>query len=156
MDGRCSIQHIITSYYKHLVNLSRLVLAKYDVKQHKIQKSELHEAGSNQYDVCFHPEDCREELEVSLMCFYSNPHHGYHYTTQLWDEKNFPKEVVQTRPTKSEYLYMQSCVTSPLQLEGEEEPLPAHPWQTAEELMEGFDDFLKAAFDIANALESMD
>ena len=50
---------------------------------------------------------------------------------------------------------MQSCVT-PLQLEGEQEPVPPHPWQTSEELMEGFDDFLKAVFDVANALESMD
>lgn len=74
---------------------------------------------------------------------------------QLWDEKIFPKDVNQTNPTKSEYLYMQSCVT-PLQLEGEDEPVPPHPWQTAEELMEGFDDFLKAAFDVANALELMD
>ena len=45
---------------------------------------------------------------------------------------------------------MQSCVTS-LQLKGEEESVPPRPWQTAEELMEDFDDFLTAAFDVANA-----
>ena len=50
---------------------------------------------------------------------------------------------------------MQSCVT-PLQLKGEEESVPPRPWQTAEELVEDFDDFLTAAFDVANALESMD
>ena len=49
---------------------------------------------------------------------------------------------------------MQSCVT-PLQLEGEEEPVPPRLWQTPEEIMEDFDDFVKAAFDVANALESM-
>ena len=76
-------------------------------------------------------------------------------TLQLWGEKIFPQDVDQTNPTRNDYLYMQSCVT-PLQLEGEEEPVPPRPWQTAEELMEDFDDFLKAAFDVANALESMD
>ena len=75
-------------------------------------------------------------------------------TVQLWCEKIFPKDVEQTKPTRDEYLYMQSCVT-PLLLEGEEEPVPPRPW-TAEEYMECFDDFLKAVFDVANALELMD
>ena len=73
-------------------------------------------------------------------------------TLQLWNEKIFAKDVDQTNPSRGEYLNMQSCVT-PLMLEGEDEPVPPRPWQTAEELMEKFDDFFKAVFDVANALE---
>lgn len=46
---------------------------------------------------------------------------------------------------------MQSCVT-PLFLPGEESPVPPRPW-TTEQLIEDFDDFLQAAFDVADCLE---
>lgn len=70
---------------------------------------------------------------------------------QLWSEKIFPQDVDRTRPTRDEYLYMQSCKT-PLFLPGEKDPVPPHSW-TTEELMKDFDDFLQAAFDVADSLE---
>ena len=46
---------------------------------------------------------------------------------------------------------MQSCKT-PLFLPGEGVPVPPHPW-TTEELTTDFDEFLQAAFDVADTLE---
>ena len=46
---------------------------------------------------------------------------------------------------------MQSCVT-PLFLPGEGEQVPPHPW-TTKDLMKDFDEFLQAAFDVADTLE---
>ena len=47
---------------------------------------------------------------------------------------------------------MQSCKT-PLFLPGEGEPVPPRPW-TADGLMEDFDEFLQAAFNVAECLET--
>ncbi len=46
---------------------------------------------------------------------------------------------------------MQSC-TTPLFLPGESTPVSPRPW-TTDDLMKDFDEFLQAAFDVADTLE---
>lgn len=59
------------------------MLAKYDVKQHDFQENELHEEVNKKYDLRFHPEDCREELEVSFMYKSLHLRIAHHYKLQL-------------------------------------------------------------------------
>ena len=47
---------------------------------------------------------------------------------------------------------MQSCAT-PLFVPGEAIPVPPHPW-TTETLMKDFNEFLQAAFNVADTLEN--
>lgn len=59
---------VASFFIKHSANLftDRLVLAKYDVKQRAFKESNSKAVGEQQHDIYFHPEDCREELEVSF------------------------------------------------------------------------------------------
>ena len=69
-----------------------MVLAEYDVKQRKIQRSDYGAVGER-YDIHFHPEDCRKELEVSFIMLHAvenlDPPFIHHRQIKLYLVQNF-------------------------------------------------------------------